>query len=255
VRVRPERPARRAVLIVCEGAETEPCYFRALARALGLSSNVSTVEIDIRGDTGYTDPQGLVNIALELEKERARKARASTKLAPFEDVWIVFDVEHPSNGRSRSIRPAVQLALAKRHNPVLSRPSFEVWYLLHDRPNPPGVTCSADCIPYLKKCAGAYAKDKRAAEKITTWALPRTGRALEHGHQQDIFRGPETSPTFHIPSAVGTAVHRLVQSLVDMSSDEAGKQMLGLAPPARAHMAERSPAAAAAARRRRSAPQ
>lgn len=249
------RPARRAVLIVCEGTQTEPCYFRALTRTLGLASTVSTVEVEIRGDTGYTDPQGLVNTAIALVQERAQKARASTVLTPFEEVWVVFDVEHPGNGRARAIQPAVQLALRRKYTPIVSRPSFEVWYILHDRPHPPGVTCSADCVKHLKKCAGAYAKDKLAAEKIAAWALPKTADALRHGHRQAVFDGDESSPAFHIPSAVGTAVHRLVQSLVDMSSDEAGKRMLGLASPVPPHIADRSPAAAFAARRRRSAPQ
>lgn len=249
------RPARRAVLIVCEGTQTEPCYFRALTRTLGLASTVSTVEIEICGDTGYTDPQGLVKAAIALVKERARKARASTVLTPFEEVWVVFDVEHPANGRARAIKPAVQLAIASECHPIVSQPSFEVWYILHDRPHPPGVACSSDCVRHLKKYAGAYAKDRLAAEKIAAWALPKTADALRHGHRQDVFDGHEKAPAFHIPSAVGTAVHRLVQSLVDMSSDDAGKHMLGFTSPAPSHIAASSPAPAAAARRRRSAPQ
>ncbi len=109
-KARPSRPARRSVLIVCEGAETEPCYFRALTRTLGLAA---TVDIKIDGDTGYTDPMGLVTAALALTQERARKARASTILTPFEEVWVVFDIEHPENGRWPAIFPAVQFALSK----------------------------------------------------------------------------------------------------------------------------------------------
>lgn len=218
------RPARRSVLIVCEGSETEPCYFRALTRALGLAA---TVEVEIHGDTGYTDPKGLVTAALKLANERTRKARASTVLTPFEDVWIVFDVEHAGNGRGPAIAPAVQFALGKKHKPVVSNPSFEVWYILHDRQNPPGVSTSAECLTVLRACAGAYGKDNTAAKAIAAWALPRTRRALEHGHRQDVFPPTDTGPDFYIPNAVGTAVHRLVQALVDMSSDDAGKRLLG----------------------------
>lgn len=219
------RPARRAILIVCEGRETEPQYLRSLVRTLGLGS---TVDVEIHGDTGYTDPTGLVNAALDLQQERSKAARASNVLSPFEEIWVVFDVEHPGNGRGPAIRPAVQTALAKKIKPALSYPSFEVWYILHSQLNPPGVACSKDCEVHLRKCAGAYSKDGTGARKIAEWALPRTRQALDHGHRQTVFSGSTAEPDFHIPEAVGTAVYRLVQTLVDMSSDAAGKLQLGL---------------------------
>ncbi len=224
-RSRPPRQARRAILIVCEGAETEPRYFKALTHRLGLAA---TVEVQIRGDTGYTDPAGLVRAATELKAARAREARASNVVAAFEEVWVVFDIEHPGNGRQRAIAPAVQTALNSACKPVLSRPSFEVWYLLHDRPTPPGVASSRDCTPHLRALIGDYDKHRAAASQAAEWALPRTQQALTHGHRQHVFSGPETSPAAHVPAAVGTAVHRLVQTLVDMSSDAAGKRTLGV---------------------------
>lgn len=228
-RHRPKRQVRRAILIVCEGAQTEPCYFKALVRRLGLAA---TVEVEIRGDTGYTDPAGLVEEAARLKKERARKATKSNVEAAFEEVWVVFDIEHPGNGRHRAIAPAVQAALAKTIKPILSRPSFEVWYLLHAQPTPPGVASSEDCTPHLCILMGTYGKDGATASRAAEWALPKTQHALNHGHRQDVFSAPKSTPAFHIPDAVGTAVHILVQSLVDMSSDEAGKRTLGIGAPA-----------------------
>lgn len=222
---RRRRPARVAILIVCEGRETEPRYFEALKKALGLHA---TVDVEIRGDTGYTDPRGLVEAALKLQKERKKLAEASTNLVPFDEVWVVFDIEHPNNGRGPAIPPAVQYALSKKLRPVLSRPSFEVWYILHDRPRPPGVATSDDCEDVLRTCAGGYGKQRDAADKIAAWALPRTQKALTHGHRQDVFDGPEAANSFHIPNAVGTAAHRLVQRLVDMCSDDVVRRALGL---------------------------
>lgn len=224
-RSRSRRPPRRAILIVCEGSETEPCYFKALVRRLGLAA---TVEVEIRGDTKHTDPKGLVNDAVKLKAARASVARRSNVVAAFEDIWVVFDVEHPGNGRQRDIAPAVQTALARGFMPAISRPSFEVWYLLHDRPTPPGVACSNDCKPHLRALMGMYDKYGSAAAQAAEWALPYTQQALINGHRQDVFSGLETTPGFHIPDAVGTAVYRLVQMLVDMSSDVAGKQSLGI---------------------------
>lgn len=222
------RPARRAVLLVCEGKQTEPRYFTALVRTLGLAA---TVDVEVRGDTGYTDPQGLVKAAITLRRERERLAKIDLTKAAFEDVWVVFDVEHPTNGRTPQIPGAVTSARTKDIHPAISRPSFEIWYLLHDRATPPGVTCSAEAITHLKGCIGEYAKDQETAERVALWALPRTGIALAHGHRQDVFAGADPSPGAHVPGAVGTAVHRLVQALVDMSSDDAGKRKLGIAGP------------------------
>jgi hypothetical protein len=219
------RPVRKSVLIVCEGSETEPSYFAQLKKTLGLDA---TVDVVVNGDTGYTDPIGLVNATLALIKKRKSEAKKSTTLTEFEEVWVVFDVEHASNGRSPQIAPAVSSALSKQIQPAISRPSFEVWYLLHTRATPPGLTCSDDAKPYLSACIGiTYGKTRASAQTSAAWAMPRTAVALKHGAGQDVFEGPDGAPRAHIPSAVGTGVHRLVQSLVDMSSDAAGKRLLG----------------------------
>lgn len=221
------RPVRRSVLIVCEGRQTEPCYFEQLKRTLGLAA---TVDVVVDGDTGYTDPAGLVSAAAARIARRKREAKASNTVTEFEEVWVVFDVEHASNGRGPQIAPAVMEALRKRIVPAISNPSFEVWYLLHDRATPPGLRCSADATRPLTACIGvAYGKDRAAAEASAGWAMPRTAVALRHGARQDVFTGPERAPGAHVPSSVGTGVHRLVGSLVAMSSDAAGKRLLGFA--------------------------
>lgn len=224
-RQRRPRPVRKAVLIVCEGRETEPSYFTQLNKTLGLDA---TVDVVVDGKTGYTDPIGLVEAALALRDKRKKEAKKSATLAEFEDVWVVFDVEHASNGRGPQVAPAAMRALAKQIQPAISLPSFEVWYLLHTRPTPPGLTCGDDAKPHLTSVSGiTYGKDRAGAQKIAAWAMSRTAVALKHGERQDVFQGPNHSPSAHVPSAVGTGVHRLVQSLVDMSSDAAGKQLLG----------------------------
>lgn len=220
------RPVRKAILIVCEGAQTEPCYFDTLKKTLGLAA---TVDVVIDGNTGFTDPMGLVNAAQALIKKRKSEAKKSTTLTEFEEVWVVFDVEHASNGRGPQIAPAVVSALSKQIHPAISRPSFEVWYLLHTRATPPGLACSDDARPHLTACIGTiYGKDRASAQASAAWAMSRTADALKHGARQNVFQGPPQAPSAHVPSAVGTGVHRLVQSLVDMSSDAAGKRSLGI---------------------------
>jgi hypothetical protein len=224
-RARRPRPARRAVLIVCEGRNTEPRYFERLASALGLAA---TVKVEIHGAPGCTDPQGLVEFAVVTKKARALEARRDLTKAEFEEVWVVFDVEHPENGRQGAIPSAVQAALQEGLSLAISNPSFEVWYILHDRATPPGLTCSDDARPVLRKLVGqAIDKSRAVADALAAWAMPRTAVALVHGHRQDVLKGSPERGDVHVPTATGTGAHLAVQSLVDMSSDEAGKKRLG----------------------------
>ena len=196
-RQRRPRPVRKAVLIVCEGKETEPCYFAQLTKTLGLGA---TVDLVIDGNTGYTDPVGLVNVAQKRIKKRKSEAKGSTTLTEFEEVWVVFDVEHASNGRWPQIAPAVVSALAKQILPAISRPSFEVWYVLHDRTTPPGLSCSNDAKPFLTACIGvAYGKERGTAQASAAWAVPRTAIALRNAARQDVFQGPNEATSAHVP--------------------------------------------------------
>lgn len=220
------RPARRAVLIVCEGRNTEPRYFDRLVKTLGLSA---TVTVEIHGAPGCTDPRGLVGFAIATMRERKRAARDDLTKTEFEDVWVVFDVEHPENGRRGAIPGAVQAALHEDLSLAISSPSFEVWYILHERPTPPGLGCSDDARPVLEELVGhALDKSRASANALAEWAMPRTAAALRHGERQDVLTGEPSQVPAHVPSATGTGVHRAVRSLVSMSSDAAGKRKLGL---------------------------
>lgn len=224
-RGRRPRPARRAVLIVCEGRNTEPCYFHRLVRELGLSA---TVKVEIQGAPGCTDPQGLVDFALAEQRKREHEARSDLTKAEFEDVWVVFDVEHAESGRQAAILGAVRAALRGGVSLAISNPSFEVWYILHDRPTPPGLVCSDDARPVLEKLVGRKLdKSLASADARAKWAMPQTATALRHAERQDVLSGEPTRASAHIPSSTGTRAHLAVRSLVSMSSDVAGKRKLG----------------------------
>jgi len=224
-RGRRPRPARRAVLIVCEGLNTEPRYFDRLVRGLGLAA---TVVVEIYGAPGCTDPQGLVDFALAKVLDRKRQAKDDLTKAEFEEVWVVFDVEHPANGRQAAIPGAVGAARSGDVSLGVSNPSFEVWYILHDRPTPPGLTCSDDARPILEKLVGRRLdKGRESADALADWAMPRTAAALRHGERQDVLTGDPTRVSAHVPSSTGTGVHLVVRSLVSMSSDAAAKRKLG----------------------------
>jgi hypothetical protein len=200
------RPARRAVLI-------------------GL---LATVKVEIHGAPGCTDPHGLVELAVAKKREREREARDDLTKAEFEEVWVIFDVEHAGNGRQPAIPGAVQAALREGLLLGISNPSFEVWYILHDRPTPPGLTCSDDARPLLEKLVGRKLdKSMVSANALAEWAMPYTAVAMRNGARQDVFDGEPSQTSAHVPTTTGTGMHFVVGSLVAMSSDGAGKRSLG----------------------------
>jgi hypothetical protein len=219
-RTRRPRPARRAVLIVCEGRNTEPRYFRRLIRGLGLAA---TVQVEIYGAPGCTDPQGLVDFAVAKKRERKREARSDLTKAEFEEVWVAFDVEHSHNGRQPAIPGAVQAALREDLSLVVSNPSFEVWYILHDRPTPPGLTSSDEACRVLETVIGRKLdKSIGSADVLAEWAMPQTATALRNGERQHAFKG-SSQTSAHVPSSTGTGVHRVVRALVAMFERRRGQ--------------------------------
>lgn len=127
---------------------------------------------------------------------------------------------HSTSGVQAACREGLKLAI--------SNPSVEVWYILHDRPTPPALGCSDDARPVLEKLLGRKLdKSTASADALAEWAIPYTATALRHGERQDVFDGDPSQTSAHVPSTTGTGVHRVVRSLVDMSSDVAGKRRLG----------------------------
>ena len=65
------KEARKSILIVCEGEETEPIYFKALKRRLRLIM----VDVEIVGEGAA--PITVVNSAIQLREGRKQIARKS----------------------------------------------------------------------------------------------------------------------------------------------------------------------------------
>lgn len=114
--------ARRApyerVLIVCEGAKTEPNYFRWLRDHFRLNR----ANIVIADKKGGLDPKSLVEYALdEYSKEK-----------DFDHVYCVFDKDKHTTyqGAIDKIR-SVRLKGKTKIHATTSVPCFEFWLLLH----------------------------------------------------------------------------------------------------------------------------
>jgi RloB-like protein len=98
-------------LIVCEGAKTEPNYFRSFP--------VSTrPEIEIVG--AGCETISVVRKALELNKD-----------GKFNRVWCVFDRDPSPDKTAQRFNNALQLAKSKGISVAYSNECFEIWYLLH----------------------------------------------------------------------------------------------------------------------------
>ncbi len=101
---------RDRILVVCEGAKTEPMYFEGFR----------LTNVDVRGIGHNT--LSLVRKTIDI-KERARK-----KKEPFDKVWCVFDRD---SFPTQDFNEAIELASKNQIEVAYSNESFELWYCLH----------------------------------------------------------------------------------------------------------------------------
>lgn len=115
-RGRPTRESKPLILIVCEGAKTEPKYFEALR----IKKRLSTTEIAVYGgDEAGTHPKSVVEYARRKKIEKAKEGG-------YDHVWCVFDRDEHEN-----IEQAFDLAARYDIKVAFSHPNFELWFLLH----------------------------------------------------------------------------------------------------------------------------
>lgn len=183
-RRRPQRrPLRRRFLIVCEGEQTEPNYFRRFR-----------VNADIRVVGTGRAPEGILNVAQE-KKERGE----------FDEVWLVFDKDEIDNATfNQVIVQAGNLGFRVAY----SNPAFELWYLLHFVYQHTALT-RYDCQRRLTEYLG---RSYRKNDPTLYDALLRyQEKALRNAQQLESIY-PAHNPAQNNPS---TMVHRLVQALLD----------------------------------------
>lgn len=98
-------------LIVCEGEQTEPNYFKALVG--GRNSRVLSVDVIGMGESTCR----LVRTTME-ERDKSP--------IEYDRVWAVFDKDDFAD-----FNEAIQLARSNDINVAWSNESFELWYYLH----------------------------------------------------------------------------------------------------------------------------
>lgn len=195
------RPGR-CILIVCEGAKTEPNYFASLRDHLRLS----TVSVKIRDRAGA--PISIVEEAhaqVEKRKQDIRDGRTNHPL--FEAVWCVFDVENPHI--NQTINRAVQFADQNEYQLAISNPAFEFWYILHFERTTRPFADGDELKEYLKRHIPGY----HSAMQVFDSLMPSMRTALHYARSilENYPRGEQRFPN---PS---TRVHLLVEEMIEMS--------------------------------------
>ncbi|MEA3318136.1 MAG: RloB family protein, partial [Bacteroidota bacterium] len=103
----PSKTERPTILIVCEGENTEPSYFRQF--------KLSTATIKTIGE-GY-NTVSLVNRSIQIANKKQ-----------YDKVWCVFDKDDfPAN----DFNNAIQLAKSNNFGVAYSNQAFEYWIILH----------------------------------------------------------------------------------------------------------------------------
>lgn len=147
-RQKASREGLPAVLIVCEGRETEPNYILGLCEHLGVNPAAITL---IRGDS-VTDAAGLV-----------RKAQQRFRVDGYYDrVYVVCDGAPDTLVRARQIAAkTLKSAEGKKTHVELiaSCPSIEYWLLLHFEYTTSPFATAAEVTADLRAHVTDYAKN------------------------------------------------------------------------------------------------
>jgi len=118
-RVSIRRPIKRTVLIVGEGKETEPNYFRGLKQEDAVKARFA---VTVKKGPGWS-PVRIVEHAINL------KNAATSRGEDYDEIWCVLDVE--GHTKRQSLNKAADMARENGITLCLSNPCFEIWLLSH----------------------------------------------------------------------------------------------------------------------------
>lgn len=177
---------KKTVLIVGEGRETEPNYFRGLRKEEAVTRGFQVV---VKGSGGFS-AKDAVEKALELKKKE-----------DYDFVYCVVDVEEPHR-RDTDLREALALASRNRIRVILSNPSFEVWLLAHfgrtsrSFPDADGVIEALNQHWQQRWHQNYQKNDEKVYERLadlTTVAIANAKAVREHDHSNPSVRASNSS--------------------------------------------------------------
>lgn len=190
----------RLYIVVVEGANTEPAYFRGL-EAQDLVPRTRVKLHVVPADDHRCAPQYLISNAQKAKNDVGR-------LLSDDEIWIVFDVdEHSGSDRLKQIHSALLDAKNQGWKVALSNPCFEVWLLLHISGDLREITSAGRTAEEkLRALLGGYNKSNTPTKCLTPDAIRA---AITRGQESDV------DPNSPIPALPGTRVYRLVERLVN----------------------------------------
>jgi hypothetical protein len=184
------REPKKYFLIICEGAQTEPNYFKSF------KVNKSVTSLEVQGLGRNTE--SLVEEAIRLRKKYQKE-----KNIQYDECWCVFDRD---SFQAEQFNRAIDLAKEAEFKIAYSNESFELWYFLHFHYLDTGITRDQYCEKldlllgrkYEKNCLTIYDELKNKQETAIKHAKNLLGKYTP--------RNPENDK----PS---TTVHLLVEEL------------------------------------------
>jgi hypothetical protein len=178
---------KQRFLIVCEGAKTEPNYFRGFRVPIN-------VVVDIHPGAGMHT--SVVRKAITILGEADND---------YNQVWCVFDRD--KNGRnSKSFNEALQLAKVNNISVAYTNDAFELWYLLHFNYHDTAILRHDYVIKLKSLIDGGYQKnDPHVFEKLES----KMDYAIRNAKKLLLQYNP-ANPEHDDPS---TTIHLLVEQL------------------------------------------
>lgn len=139
------------ILIVCEGVNTEPSYFKKF--------RLSSATIKPIGE-GY-NTVSLVERAKQLASENS-----------YDQVWCVFDADpKPDNpNQAKNFNDAISLAESKGYGLAYSNQAFEYWLILHFEDHQGGGMARTDYEKKINKLLEPHkvSYDGQGSKKVTS---------------------------------------------------------------------------------------
>lgn len=170
-------PSGRSFLLVTEGEKTEPNYFGALINKLRLTS----VDVEIVHPEG-TDPITLTQHAIEL-RERRRIAAKHGEHVPYDEIWVIFDLEKRGDIRRDQAARARYLEGVKSISFARSDPAFEYWLILHFEYTTAPFSNADEAVKRLRRSWADYEKCCTPRDELftmTAFAADNARRCREH---------------------------------------------------------------------------
>lgn len=166
------------IYIFCEGT-TEEIYLRHFENR---TYNVEIIPVDSK----HTDAFGIVSFA----KEYIRKEKLDLELG--DRGYCVFDSDPKSNPDIKKTFDVLYGCREKGLYEIFSNPSFEVWFVLHFREAPHGLTAIQMKHEVKKLVADTYPNYSETTD-VYDFLLPRQGQALKrakvlHKSQQEVHK-------------------------------------------------------------------